>query len=204
LVALATTVALLAGCGGGGDSSSSSTTNAATTPSGGGAAGGGATGGGASAFSAGVYVGQVGSTDASVALVSDGSRLSGAFLCIPQSTSQWIKPSPVANGKAPLIARRGVLLGSAKFAGKSATGKVTAEGTQPYTAKLASGKAGLYRTVSGTANQPGFTETGWIVLPGGGTCGSTSSITSGGGFKSAPAPSTPKGQITNFGNPFPF
>ena len=152
----------------------------------------------------GVYVGQVQGTGDSIALVTEGHRLSGAYLCIPQSTSQWIRPAPFAKGKAPLIARRGALLGSAKFAGESATGTVTAGGSRSFNAKLATGKAGLYRTTSGTANQPGFSETGWIVLSGGSFCGSTNSITAGGGFKSAPAPSNPEGQITNFANPFPF
>jgi hypothetical protein len=194
---------LLAGCGG-------SSTTTVTSPSSGAPSGGGAssgtpsTGGGGGAGSPGVFVGQVQGTSDAIALVTDGHRLSGAFLCIPTSTSEWIKPTPFANGKAPLVARRGTLLGAAKFAGSSASGNVTAGGARSFTAKLATGKAGLYRTFSGTVNQPGFSETGWIVLPNGNTCGATNSITSGGGFKGGPAPSTPKGQITNFANPFPF
>jgi hypothetical protein len=193
-------MALLAGCfGGGGDNNN--TTTATTTPS---AAGGGASKGGASKVSPGVFVGQVEGTGDSIALITDGHRLSGAYLCIPQSTSQWIKPAPFAKGKAPLVARRGALLGNASFAADSANGTVTAGGARSFSAKLATGKAGLYRTTSGTANKPGFSETGWIVLPNGNVCGSTNSITAGGGFKSVPAPSSPKGQITNFANPLPF
>jgi hypothetical protein len=153
---------------------------------------------------AGVYVGQVGGTNHLVALVTDGSRLSGAYLCIPEGTSQWIKPAPLQGGQVALVARRGVVLGSAKFVGDTATGTVNSGGQNSFSANLANGKAGLYRTHSGTANKPGFSETGWIVLPDGNTCGSTNSITSGGGFKSTPATSSPEGQITDFANPFPF
>ena len=184
---------LLAGCGGGGDN----TTTTATAPPPAGGGGGSAT--------AGVYVGEVGGTNHLIALVTDGgTRLSGAYLCIPQGTSQWIKPAPLQGGKAALVARRGTVLGSAQFSGNTATGTINSGGQQQFTAKLASGKAGLYRKTSGTSNQPGFSETGWIVLPDGNTCGSTNCITSGGGFQSQPETSSPEGQITNFSNPFPF
>jgi hypothetical protein len=189
IVALVAAVALLTGCFGGGDDNETTT---------------GAPSGGGGAATAGVYVGQVGGTNHLIGLVTDGSRLSGAYLCIPQETSQWIKPAPLQGGQAALVARRGVVLGSAKFAGDTATGTVNAGGQNSFSAQLATGKAGLYRNVSGTANKPGFSETGWIVLPDGNTCGSTNSITSGGGFNSAPATSSPEGQITDFANPFPF
>jgi hypothetical protein len=139
-------------------------------------------------------------------LVTDGNRLTGAYLCIPQSTSQWIRPAPLQSGQAALVARRGVNLGSAKFAGDTATGTVNAGGQNSFSAKLATGYAGLYRTTSGTANKPPFSETGWIVLPDGTVCGGTNTITAGGGFKSGPAPSKPEGsgRVTDFANPFPF
>ena len=143
-------------------------------------------------------------TGDSIALVTDGQRLSGAYLCSPQGTSQWIRPAPLQSGQAALVARRGVVLGSAKFAGDTATGTVNAGGQNGFNAKLATGKAGLYRTTSGTTDKPGFSETGWIVLQDGNMCGSTNSITAGGGFQSKPAPSSPEGQITNVENPFPF
>jgi hypothetical protein len=187
--------ALLVGCGGGGDDNE--TTAAATTAPAGGGGGGGAT--------AGVYVGEVSGSNHLIALVTDGgTRLSGAYLCIPQGTSQWIKPSPLQDGKAALVARRGVVLGSAQFSGDTATGTINEGGNNSFTAKLASGKAGLYRKTSGTSNQPGVSETGWVVLPDGNTCGSTNSITQGGGFQSQPETSSPEGQITDFSNPFPF
>jgi hypothetical protein len=183
--------ALLVGCGGDDDET---TTNTSATP-----------GAGQSTARPGVYVAQVEGTDASVALVTDGSRLSGAYLCIPKETSQWIQPAPFQGGKARLVARRGVSLGAARFRGKSAKGDVDVPGgSHSFNAQLASGKAGLYRTTSGTANQPGFSETGWIVLPEGSVCGSTNSITAGGGFASEPAPSSPEGRVTDFADPFPF
>jgi hypothetical protein len=186
---LAAVVALLAGCG---DDDDNDTTTPAPS------AGGGA-------VTPGVYVGQVQGTDDSIALVTEGHRLSGAYLCIPQS-SQWIRPSPFTKGKAPLVARRGVVLGSVTFSGDTASGQVTAGGQRPFSAQLATGDAGLYRTTSGTANQPGFSETGWIVLPDGNGCGSTNTITAGGGFQSEQAPSEPEGdaKVTDFANPFPF
>jgi hypothetical protein len=154
----------------------------------------------------GVYVGQVQGTDDSVALVTDGHRLSGAYLCIPQSTSQWIRPGPFTNGKASLVARRGATLGSATFNGKTASGEVTAGGQRSFTAQVATGDAGLYRKTSGSINGGQFTETGWIVLPNGNVCGGTNTTTAGGGFQSSQAPSQPASgsKVTNFANPFPF
>jgi hypothetical protein len=124
-----------------------------------------------------------------------------------QPTSQWIRPAPLAGGKAPLIARRGMNLGEASFAGDRANGAANVGGgSHSFSAKLATGHAGLYRTTDGTANKPGFTETGWVVLPSGNVCGSTNSVSASGGFESKPAPSKPKGSVhvTNFANPFPF
>jgi hypothetical protein len=189
-------LALFAGCGGGGGND---TTSTATATSGGG-------GGGAAAVTPGVYVGQVQGTDDAIALVTEGHRLSGAYLCIPQSTPQWIRPGPFVNGKAQLVARRGVALGSATFNGSGASGEVTAGGQSPFSAQVATGDAGLYRTTSGTATKPGFSETGWIVLPNGNVCGGTNTITASGGFQSTQAPSQPASgsKVTNFANPFPF
>jgi hypothetical protein len=190
LTALVAISVLLAGCFGGGDNDT--TTGAPSAAGGGGAA------------TPGVYVGQVQGTDDSIALVTDGQRLTGAYLCIPKATSQWVRPAPLQNGQAALVARRGIVLGSAKFAGDTATGTVNAGGQNSFSAKVATGDAGLYRVTSGSANKPPFSETGWVVLPDGNTCGSTNTITSGGGFQSQQETSSPEGQITDFGNPFPF
>jgi hypothetical protein len=167
-------------------------------------AGGAGAAGGAKSATQGVYVGQVGATDNLIGLVTDGSRLTGAYLCLTQGTSQWIRPAPLQNGQASLVARRGVVLGSAKFSGDTATGTVNAGGENEFSAKLATGDAGLYRKTSGNVNQSDFSETGWIVLPGGNTCGSTNSMASGGGFQSQPETSSPEGKVTSFVNPFPF
>ena len=161
-------------------------------------------GGGGGSATAGVYVGEVGGTNHLIALVTDGgTRVSGAYLCVPQGTSQWIKPAQFQGGQAALVARNGTVLGSAKFSGNTATGTINSGGQNSFTAKLASGKAGLYRKTSGTSNQPGFSETGWIVLPDGTTCGSTNSITSGGGFQSQPDDLEPRGSDHEFLEPVP-
>jgi hypothetical protein len=194
VAALAGAAVLFAGCGGGGGNDTTSTTTATA-----------GAGGGSATATAGVYVAPVQGTDDSLALVTDGARLTGAYLCIRDVVGQWIRPAPLQSGGAPLIARRGTNLGNANFSGDSASGNVTAGGgPRPYTATLAKGDAGLYRTTTGTANQPGATETGWIKLPDGNVCGNTNSVTAGGGFTSKPAPSSPQGKITNFANPFQF
>jgi hypothetical protein len=185
--------ALLAGCGGGDDED---TTSTAATPA--------PAAGGKQSATPGVYVGEVTGTNDLIGLVTDGSRLTGAYVCLPQDTSQWIRPAPLQSGQAALVARRGVVLGSAKFSADTATGTVNAGGENDFSAKLATGDAGIYRKTSGTTNQPGFSESGWVVLPDGNTCGSTNTITSGGGFQAQQETSSPEGQITNFANPFPF
>ena len=103
-----------------------------------------------------------------------------------------------------MVARNGTVLGSAQFSGDTATGTINEGGNNSFSAKLASGKAGLYRKTSGTSNQPGFSETGWIVLPDGNTCGSTNSISLRRRVPEPPETSSPEGQITDFSNPFPF
>ena len=155
-----------------------------------------------------MFVAKVENTVANIALVTDGKRLTAAYLCIPkfpQGGTSWMSPAPLADGKAALTARRGVILGEASFSGDSATGKVTvAGGSRSFSADLAKGYAGLYRTTSGEAGKTGSSETGWIVLPDGGVCGVTNLNVPGGGFKSEPAPSKPEGDghITNFANPY--
>lgn len=183
-------LALLAGCGGDDDDET------ATSPT---------SGGGAQKVTAGVFVGKVEGTDAAVALVTNGRRLTGAYLCIPKGGTSWISPAPLTDGKAKLVARRGMTLGEAGFAGDSATGKAkVAGGLRNFNAEPAKAYAGLYRTTSGEAGEPGSTETGWIVLPDGTICGTINSITPGGAFKSKPAPPKPEGEgrVTNFSSPY--
>jgi hypothetical protein len=178
--ALVVGLALLAGCGGDDDDS------------------------GGAPPTAGVFVASVDGTDAKIALVTDGERLTGAYLCNEKTVSQWIAEAPLEDGKAELVARRGVSLGEASFDGDTASGDVTvAGGPQSFSAELAKGEAGLYRTTSGKAGKAGFSETGWIVLPDGTVCGSTNSTTPS-GFESEPAPSKPEGKVTSFAKPFPF
>jgi hypothetical protein len=155
---------------------------------------------GAPATTAGVFVGKVDGTY--VALVTDGQRLGGAYLCSQESFA-WIRPAPLTDGTADLVARRGETFGEASFAGEGASGDVNlAGGSHGFSAKLATGKAGLYRTTSGKPGEAGSSETGWVVLPDGSMCGWTTSITPSGDFKFDPAPSRPRGQVTDFTNPF--
>jgi hypothetical protein len=154
---------------------------------------------------AGVFVAKVEGTDAQIALITDGQRLSGGFLCIPKGGSSWIREAPLEDGTVELVARREESLGEATFDGDTAGGEVTVAGApRSFSAELAEGKAGLYRTTSGKAGKAGFSETGWVVLPDGSVCGVTGTTTPGGGFESQPAPPNPKNQITDFANPFSF
>jgi hypothetical protein len=155
--------------------------------------------------SAGVFVGKIDGTDADIALIANGQRLAGAYLCSP-SGAVWFRPAAFAGGTADLVPRSGESLGEASFAGEGASGDVEVGGdSHSFSAKLATGKAGLYRTTSGEPDgEGGVSETGWIVLPDGSKCGRTNSITPGGDFKTEPAASRPKGHVTDFTNPFPF
>jgi hypothetical protein len=164
-----------------------------------------ATAGGTQPVSVGVFVGRVEGTDASVALVTNGQRLSGAYLCSPNGAA-WFRPATFADGTADLVTRSDETLGEASFAGEGASGTVDIGGeSHSFSAELATGKAGLYRTASGKPeSEGGFSETGWIVLSNGSKCGRTNSITPAGEFKSQPAASRPKGHVTEFTNPFAF
>jgi hypothetical protein len=154
---------------------------------------------------AGVFVAEVEGTEAQIALVTDGASLGGGFLCVPKGGSSWIRGAPLEDGTVELVARREESLGEATFDGDTASGEVSvAGGPHSFSAELAAGKAGLYRTTSGKAGEPGFSETGWVVLPDGSVCGVTGTTTEGGGFEFQRAPSDPKNQITDFANPFPF
>jgi hypothetical protein len=160
--------------------------------------------GGLQAVKPGVFVGRIEHIDTYVALVTDGQRLTGANLCFERGGFAWIRPAPLEDGRTELITRSGEILGETSFAGRSARGDVNFAGSsQSFSAKLATGKAGLYRTTSGKPGEAGFSETGWIVLPDGSVCGTTGTVTQS-GSKVRPAPSSPKGHVTDFVNPFPF
>jgi hypothetical protein len=157
---------------------------------------------GSQSVPAGVFVGKVHGTSADIALVTDGERLTGAYLCNSKGVSPWFRPALLPDGRADLVTRGGDALGNVSFAGKRATGGV-AVGVKSgsFSAQLAKGKAGLYRTTSGKAGKPGFRETGWIMLPDGSKCGSTD-VNAPSGYKSVPAPASPKGKVSDFVNPY--
>jgi hypothetical protein len=162
-------------------------------------------GGGSQPVIAGVFVGKVDDTDTYVALISHGQRLTGAYLCSAKWAA-WVRPVPFADGTADLVSRSGETLGEASFAGEGARGDLDVGGdSHSFSATLATGKAGLYRTARGQpGGDGGVSETGWILLPDGSKCGRTTSITRGGDYKSEPAASRPKGRVTDFANPFTF
>lgn len=186
IVGLVAAAALLAGCGDDSDSDSTSTTSDSQPPT------------------AGVFVGAIEGTNAYIALVTDGERLSGGYLSDSKDLSTWLSPADLPDGPAELTARRGEAVGEASFSGDSASGEVAlASGSRSFSAALATGKAGLYRTDSGKAGAEGYSETGWIVLPDGSVRARTN-INAAEGFETEPAPSDPKGQVTDFADPYGF
>ena len=132
----------------------------------------------------GVFVGEVEETDAYIALISDGERLLGGYLCDGKDTSVWVKPAKIAGGEVTLTSRAGDELGSARLSADEASGEVTvADEAHAFSATPATGKAGLYREAKGKFGKPGFEETGWIVLADGSVRGRTNFIDPTGGFK---------------------
>ncbi len=53
---------------------------------------------------------------------------------------------------------------------------------------MATGRAGLYRTVKGEPGESGYVETGWIVLPDGSERGATNLVDPAGDDRTEPAP----------------
>lgn len=152
----------------------------------------------------GVFVDHPEGTFASIALVTDGKSLTGGYVCLPKAVTTWLSPEPLEQGQAKLVSRSGENVGEVSFDGDGASGDVTvADGSHSFSATLATEKAGLYRTSSGKPGEVGFRETGWVVLADGSVCGNTTLVSSN-DFKVLPAPSSPKGQVTDFANPYGF
>lgn len=139
----------------------------------------------------GVFVGTVEGTDAYIALISDGTELRGGYLCDGEEVSVWFASAELSEGTAALASRAGDALGTATLGDGEATGEVTVAGvTHTFSARPATGEAGLYREATGEFDQPGFEETGWIVLADGSVRGRTNYIDPNNlktGTKSAPA-----------------
>ena len=156
-------------------------------------------GGGKAAAQSGTYVGKVQGTNAYIALVSDQRAILG-YVCDARKVSTWFGKRSLSDSSAKLASRHGTPLGEATLSGDRATGQVAIAGRRhAFSARLASGKAGLYREASADPGEPGFEkpgfrETGWIALPDGSVRGRTNLISMLGMFETTSAPSSPIGK----------
>jgi hypothetical protein len=137
----------------------------------------------------GAFVGAVAGSDAYVAVLSDGDEVFG-YLCDGERVSVWLERSPVEDGRAELVGRGGKRLGEVGFEDAGASGEIrVGGGTLAFAAEPAEGDAGLYREAAGSPGEPGFAETGWIVLAGGTVRGAKTKFSeSGTDFVVGPAP----------------
>ena len=137
----------------------------------------------------GTYVGTVSDSDVYIALNSDGTQV-GGYLSDGQQVSIWLATSDLDDGRAELMARGDrARLGEAVLGPQSASGTVEIGGLEhAFSAAPATGEAGLYRKVEGAPGQPGFEETGWIVLSDGSEKGSTTITDGAGNTRIVPAP----------------
>ena len=135
----------------------------------------------------GTFVGQLRESDAYIALVSDGEQL-GGFASDGKRISLWLK-GDVDEGQSRLVSRRGQTVGQVRFSGDEADGHVVIGGRRhAFGARVATGQAGLYRTVKGEPGESGYEETGWIVLPDGSERGATHLVAPAGDDRTEPAP----------------
>jgi hypothetical protein len=135
-----------------------------------------AAGSGASA-QRGVFVGRVQGSRAFVALVSNGRRLGGGYVCDGRKVAIWLRRRPLRNRRAALVTRKGTKLGRATFARSGAAGTVFVDGfPHRFRAVRAIGKAGLYRLQRGRLGKRASRESGWIVLPNGSRRGATNLV----------------------------
>lgn len=95
---------------------------------------------------------------------------------------------PGLEDDAALTTREGEALGEVTLSGSEASGHVEVDGKKrSFTAKLASGEAGLYRAAKGTLGEPGSVEAGWVVLADGSQRGNVN-ITDPSDLNVEPAP----------------
>lgn len=125
------------------------------------------------AATADTFIGTVSGTRAYIALVVQGERFAG-YACDGRETSIWLDRVKVAGGRAELRTRDGKRLGEGTVTRRTVSGRITLAGApHAFTATRATGRAGLYRRVSGTRGRPGYRESGWIVLSDGSVRGAT-------------------------------
>lgn len=136
----------------------------------------------------GTLVGKVTDSRAYVALVSHKGRI-GGYVCDGRQISRWLKPTPIKDRSATLRGRDGRVLGSVRLDGDRAVGEVQLTSQRArFTAEPARGEAGLYRQISGSPGEPGYRESGWIVLADASARGSTQFTSTDSDLVVGPAP----------------
>ena len=110
------------------------------------------------------FAGKVSGTNAYIALVSDGKRVSG-YVSDSTSASEWLKPAPASDAsRVTLRTRAGRVLGTARLDAAVATGTIQFRGrVHSFRAVRTTGSVtGLHRGAVRKADT-GY-EAGWIVL----------------------------------------
>lgn len=118
------------------------------------------------AGAAATYVGRVAGSDANIALLVDGERLSGYVCDDDGAIGVWFEDRSLERGRAQLARRGGgEAIGGAVIGPRSASGEIEVDGQRlSYTAEPATGDAGLYRIVDGRAGRAGVSRDGLVVL----------------------------------------
>jgi hypothetical protein len=131
------------------------------------------------------YVGKVNGSNAYIAVITNGDRMSG-FFTDGKSQAKWFATAKLEDGKAKLVARDGSPLGDVRISDQSASGEVTVGiSTHTFDAKPATGEAGLF-TAEEKRGRNSF-EAGWIVLAPGSVLGTYDTYING-QFLTHPAP----------------
>jgi hypothetical protein len=122
------------------------------------------------------FVGRVRGSDAYIAVVKQGRKVSG-YACNNGTFSRWIRQASLRGGRAPLVAgTTGQRLGSVRIDGRLATGTIEAPGgTRRFRARLTrADDPGLHFAVSKDRNH--LLVAGWILLPDGTQRGAISRV----------------------------
>jgi hypothetical protein len=123
------------------------------------------------------FVGRVPGANAYIAVVKDGRKI-GGYVCDNAGRSRWLESSRLRNGRAPLRAgTTGERLGSARIAGRHATGTIEVRGRKRRfraTRVRRGGDAGLHFAIGKQANR--LLVAGWILHPDGTQRGAVSRL----------------------------
>jgi hypothetical protein len=121
----------------------------------------------ADAATASTFVGRVQGSDAYIAVVKEGRKISG-YACNNGTFSRWLDEARLRGGRAPLRAgTTGQLLGAVRIAGRAATGTIEVGGSKrTFRARQVRGSnVGLHFGVAKQQNR--LLVPGWILLPNG-------------------------------------